>query len=364
MRLTLSDVLAQLRAEGLAPTGADDAMRSALARSTEEQLPWYLRAVVGLGAWVATAFLLGFLFEIDVLKGDTTRIIVGALLVSGAVWLRREETGEFLRQLAVAASLAGQGLVVFGIGEALHSPAAAGVTGVVLSVVLVWLMPDRLHRFLSAVIGSVAALAAVVDLGLPYGYEITTLALVALAAYIWRVGVRVRDERTAEMLEPVGYGLVVALFGVLLFGDSMVFSEVAREIHRGYRRSYLGAITTVGITIALAALVSAILEEHRTPRGGKLWVVAIGAILLLGAATLSSPGIVAGATVLVLGFDRRNPVLIALAVMFLLVFGSVYYYSLSLTLLEKSGVLAASGVLLLALRWYLAPRSDGGLVRP
>jgi uncharacterized membrane protein len=42
-------------------------------------------------------------------------------------------------------------------------------------------------------------------------------------------------------------------------------------------------------------------------------------------------------------------------VVFLLVFGSAYYYSLNLTLLEKSGVLAGSGVLLLAIRQRIAP---------
>ena len=354
MRLTVSDVLTRLQAEGLAPAGASDALRSALGTRADETIPWYMRVVVGFGAWVATGFLFAFLTELDILRDKTTSIIVGALLVAGAVWLRREVEGEFLRQASVAVSLAGQGLVVFGIGDVLDSPAIAGITGVVLSVVLVRLMPDGLHRFLSAIIGSVSALAAAIDLDLPYGYEITTLVLVGLAAYVWRVSVRARGETTAEMLEPVGYGLVVALFGVLLFGESRLLAEVAREVHRGYRRSYLGAITTVGITTALLALVSEIMEEHRTPRGSKLWVVTMGAIVLLAAATLSSPGIVAGATVLVLGFDRRNAVVIGLAVMFLLVFGSVYYYSLSLTLLEKSGVLVASGLLLLAVRWYLA----------
>jgi uncharacterized membrane protein len=51
-----------------------------------------------------------------------------------------------------------------------------------------------------------------------------------------------------------------------------------------------------------------------------------------------------------LAFDRRDRVLLAAAAIFLVAFGAFYYYSLHLTLLEKSGVLIGSGVLLLALR--------------
>ena len=64
-----------------------------------------------------------------------------------------------------------------------------------------------------------------------------------------------------------------------------------------------------------------------------------------------------------LGFDRRNPLLIELAVAYLLVFGAMYYYSLDLTLLEKSGILVGSGALCLAVRALLgaprAARSEG-----
>jgi uncharacterized membrane protein len=82
--------------------------------------------------------------------------------------------------------------------------------------------------------------------------------------------------------------------------------------------------------------------------------------LALGASASSSPGIVAGAAVLILAFDRRNPVLVGMAVVFLLVFGAAYYYNLDLTLLEKSGVLVGSGLLLLAIRSRLVPRGSEG----
>src|SRR5687767_13908793 len=117
MRLKISDVLAHLKAEGLAPAGADDAVRSALAAEMSDEMPWYMRVAIGVGAWVATAFLLGSLFAITGLKDDNARTIVGVLLIGAAVAVRRLSSAEFLQQAAVAASLAGQALVIDGFGS-------------------------------------------------------------------------------------------------------------------------------------------------------------------------------------------------------------------------------------------------------
>jgi uncharacterized membrane protein len=57
-----------------------------------------------------------------------------------------------------------------------------------------------------------------------------------------------------------------------------------------------------------------------------------------------------------LGAHRRNALLFGLASLFLVFFGSHFYYTLSMSLLAKSGVLLGSGLLMLALRLPLARR--------
>jgi hypothetical protein len=348
MRPSLAELLDQLRREGLAADADAAAVRAALDTSADDELPWYLRTVVGLGAWAATAFLLGFLAAVDALRDDGARVVVGLLAVAGALWLRRAAAAEFVRQAAVAASLAGQGLVAIGLGES-RGAAAAGVAALALSAALVPLMPDRLHRFLAPLVGAAGASAAVMDLDVPAGLELVAVALVVLAALVWRVGPRGRTERTDDALEPVGYGLVVALFLVLVAQASSVL---------GLRRVLAGGgalpaspawVVTAAVTLALAALALAILAERQALRGARAAMV-VGAVVALGAATYRSPGIGAGVAALVLGVDRRRPVLVGLAALFLLAFGAVYYYSLALTLGEKAGVLAASGLLCLAAR--------------
>ena len=351
MRLSVADVFAQLRAEGLASAGADAEVRSALTPELHDELPWHMRLAVGFGAWLATGFLLGSVMAIADLEDDLTRAAVGALLIVGAIWLRRTAKAEFLRQAATAASLAGQGILIFSIGEAYDSR-IAGLAGVGLSVLLIWLMPDPVHRFLSTLIAVIAAAAVAVDSDAPV-LEVVRLAVVLLVAYVWRIGLRTRGAALAEMLAPVGYALIVGLFGLLLFGVLVTIPD-GRMLVGNVHGIVPGRATAVAMVVLLAALVWKIIEELGGQHSSKQSVAALAGVVILGASTLSSPGVMAGVAVLTLAFDRRDRALLGLATLFLLFFGSMYYYSLQLTLLEKSAVLAGSGALLLAIRQRIA----------
>jgi uncharacterized membrane protein len=79
------------------------------------------------------------------------------------------------------------------------------------------------------------------------------------------------------------------------------------------------------------------------------WLVG-GVCALLHAA----PGIPAALLLLVLGVERRHPVLAGLASGLLVFFLGAFYYQLATTLLWKSAGLAGAGLLLLLARGALA----------
>jgi hypothetical protein len=358
VRFTIAALLDRLRAERLVTRADADAVRAALAAQSADEMPVYLRIVVGIGAWLATGFLLGFFFGLDLLTSALARIVFGVVLVALSVWRRRRARNDFSRHAAVAASFAGQGLIVFGLGEATTDVSVPAMVAVLLSVVLIRLVPDRLHRFISAVVAAHAATIALTTLHLPLAHDIAALLVVCAGAWIWRVRLHDRSDDVDEMLLPVGYGLVVALFGILV--QSTFASAVLGGLDRSHRHElpFVGAPSTIAIALVLALLAYAIVREHGTARRHAVVGTIVVAIALFAAATLRSPGIIAGVAILVLGFDRRNPLLIELAVAYLFVFGAMYYYSLDLTLLEKSGILVGSGALCLGARALLgAPRA-------
>lgn len=371
MRLTLADVFGRLVAEGLAPPESLARAGAALDGSTDTAPPWYARVIAGFGAWVATGCLIGFLVIVDLVDDETAAMIVGALLVVAGVYARRqaEPDQDFVRQLSLAVSLAGQVLVIVGVRATTGSTAAAGLAALAMSSVVIALVPDQAHRFMAALTGSIGLIATMASFRLAWyiaslgplgdvilrGSDIAAAVLVGVIAYVWRVDVRGRSSEGADMLEPVGYGTIAASLVMLVF--SSWFHEL-EDFTRGQRSAAaawtLGPGTTIAIAVALLTLMVEILRELRATS------LTAAAPVVLALVTLSTPGIIAAVALLALGFDRRNRVLIAVATAFLVKFLSMYYYSMKLTLLEKSVVLVASGLVLLGARVYLELRYKPG----
>lgn len=346
MRRSIADVIAQLRAEGLVADADIGAVRAALGAEPGDDAPWYLRVAIGLGAWLATALLLGFFMTVAPLDDDVTRMLTGAVLTAAAVAVHLRSPADFMRHATVAASLAGQFLFLAGFHDTFDERRLTGLMLVVLSGAMVWLVPDTVHRFLSAVAFGVGAFVATVDEKTMRGFEAMTLVMVAITAIVWRARLRERSADVARMLVPVGYGLVTIIFGALLMG---LLTRIGRLSLDDTPMFVLGRVTTAGITVALLALAWKILDEQGRARGPVL-VATMVAIIGIAVITMSTPGIIAAAAVLTLSFDRGDRVLRGMGILFLLVFASAYYYTLALTLLEKSAVLALSGAVLLAIR--------------
>lgn len=354
MRLSMRELFARLVAEGLAPAEAEPAARAALASEVERHLPWYMSLAVAIGAWLATTFLLFAIFAISGLRSETAQVAVGVLLSAGAIFARREADAEFARWAAVAVALAGMGLVTIGVSGATDSPVWAAVACFVVALAFIRLVPDTTLRFLSTLSAGSALFIWLLGNKVPFGFDVGIAILVAAIALVWRHGVARRSDALAEILEPVGYALVIVLFGALL-GRTFATSTHAHwtiEISRDV--GTLGPLATIVCTAALLTLAWRVLDEHGLPLGSPLSFAILAGVVLLGAGTLESPGIVAGVAALMLAFDRRNVVLLGMAAIFLIVFGSFYYYSLNLTLLQKSGVLIGSGLLLLSIRHRVA----------
>lgn len=348
MRMTMAELMARLRAEGVASADDAEAVRAALGAGGEEEMPMYLRTLVGLGAWVATILLMAFFFALHLLDDKGAALVFGVVLIGGATWLRRRSGGDFTRHAAVAASFAGQGLIVSAVDLVSQNDGTPFIAAVLISVVMIIVMPDPLHRFVSATIAVGATAAALAALHVDHALDVTALITVLVSALVWRVGLVDRSDALTEMLTPVGYGLAIGLFGVCLF--SAFFSMV--DSGRGQAPG-LSAVTTDGVAVMFAIFVMAILREHDTSPSTPASATMLVIIAIFAALTLKSPGIICGAAMLVLGFDRRNLVLIELATTYLIVFGAANYYNLNLTLLEKSGILVASGALCLVARLLL-----------
>ena len=162
------------------------------------------------------------------------------------------------------------------------------------------------------------------------------------------------NEIIVKLYSPLGYGLVVALFIMLLPSTFLVEIAAILEIP-----SITWSWSTFGLVMLLLSLEYTLLHSHNFPLASANSTILLGGTILLGLLFYQTPGIIATVIVMVLGFQRGNRVLMGGATLFFTIFLVAYYYHLELNLLMKSIILTSSGLTLLGLRWILKQLPQG-----
>jgi uncharacterized membrane protein len=343
---TMQTVLGQLEDEGLLSPDARATIIPALAAPDDAAgTPWYVRALVGISAWIAAVLLIAFLAGgTQLLNTAQASIIVGLILCGIAIATRRiMPSSVFGVQLALALSMAGQALFTFGVTDSSNTVLPTVLALVVLEVALIAIYPDMLHRFLSTVVIVGALMALLLDWNLPGAVHPLAGLLAAGAVVLWERESALAVVRAASLSRPIGYGLCVALLGVLCLG----IAELIAIPHW-----WISGLLLLPILLVLEYRIVSRFEP-RADAAIVLWLV--GATVLVSLPALWIPGVLAAVIVIVLGFQRANRLLLGLGAAFLAVFLIAFYYHLDITLLLKSLLLLATGLLLLGLR-ALTPR--------
>jgi hypothetical protein len=331
---------------------SDDAasLRRSLEKAAahDQSAPWYVRLLAASGAWISALLLTLFLFAVDLFKSGGVAVAVGVAMVAAACVARAKVRNDFAVQASLAVAVAGEAAALIGMDDAWHlKDTQMALAALVLNAVVVVAMADPVGRFLAAAFSIACAIFISYDsqvLGVAVGF---ILLLAAGAAAVWLSPPSWGGARWRAIRPSLGVALVAGFLG------SLALNLAERS---WWDRSAADVITTAGVTALAAFLVAWILREHRIPLRSEPGAVAIAGTLLLGAVAWRTPGILGAASMLALGYHRREVVLLGLAVASFLGFAGWYYYSLELTLLEKSGVLILSGAIALGAREYLRRR--------
>jgi hypothetical protein len=323
--------------------------------------PWYVRAMLGIAGWIAAAFLLMFVGAAFafIMREAAYAALLGAACCAAAYGLFRAFDGnDFAEQFALVVSLVGQVLIVIGIGDVLNMRDPALYLSVAAAEgLLALLIPNFLHRVLATGGAAIAIALAINRLSL---HGLAAPLLCAGLAWVWLEPGRWAAK--GGLWRPIGYGLVLALLLVetfrlfdpewLLGAPNERTSWIA--VHGPLVGRALNAAILVWVAIALARR-----EGYRpgVPGESRVALAAAGAALVIGLLSLGAPGLVSALLILLLGFAAGNRLLMALGVLSLLGFVSHFYYSLHSTLLEKSGLLAVTGLVLLG-AWYMLRRGS------
>jgi hypothetical protein len=318
----------------------------------EAHTPWYVRVMLGIAGLIAAVFLLGFVgmgFAF-VMESKVASLVVGLMVIAAAYAVfRAAPPGDFTSMFALAVSFAGQGLLIFGLFGLFERHIAGGLPFALIAAIealLAVAMPNFIHRAASAYAASLAFAYACEASG---AHFIAAGVVAAAVAYVWLNEARL--GKLHAVVTPIGYGLTLSLVqieGTTLMGHSMAALLGSETVYKGWPW-IAEALVVAALLVSVWTLLARagwVLPERRA-------VLALVAAVAIGAASFKAPGIAGGLMIALLGFENGNRVLVGLGIAGLLFYVSGYYYLLDTTLLLKSGVLAATGAVLLAARWLL-----------
>lgn len=343
-KMTLHDVAEALQAEKL--LSADDAAWFLNGRADLQ--PWYIRAMVGFGAWLASLLLIGFVASFS-LAMDGGYAFIGLALIVGAVLLRHRTENDFLIQCALASSLAGQALFGYGFAETVGHDEFEIFLGfaLVVSAVLFFVFPDRIHRVIMVLLatGSLTTLLFVWEANslVPILGPAFTGALILLH----RGMPSLISSRYSAFVRPLMNGLMLSAFGVLLLSTVYVLPELGADF-QFYPRPWISTILLGALFLYIGSQIRAMIADTSNTTAS---LVFYGMMLVIIACSWAAPGLLLGLIIVMLGAESGSKTFIGAGIVFFSVFLAAYFYGIEVSMLTKSITLVASGAAILVSRW-------------
>lgn len=329
---------------------ADDQVASLLDRSNAPQrdgLPWFMSLALGFGAWVTALVLLGFsaalvvaFFDDDIDEMTAPALVLGLLFLGGGIALAKNRvTASFTGHFADALSAAGISLVVLAMVFELEVYWAPTLIATVFAVATAcWRSSQLLQGLAAALALFLLSLWAydVSEAQLPLVLAIVILLMVSLLLF----GVAKLNLRAGACVVL----LLAGLFEMTTFFDGYLAYSPNSNAARYEDLTQLVHYLAIALPVSIAWRQVEEVQEK---------LLLVGLVAIAGAVTGILPP--AGSAVLpalVLAGISGSRGLAISGVVLEVYFIVRYYYSLDLTLLEKSFIMMGTGTFLLV-AWAL-----------
>ncbi|MGB9097087.1 DUF2157 domain-containing protein [Erwinia sp.] len=339
-------------------------------------LPWYLRLALSLGSWgaaiIVLLLLILILYVADMLNDPNGLAIILPSLILAALargLLGAQGAGKY--HIGLAWAIAATYGLCFGLFLLIEPRWGSYFLPVMLCTmsvlaVMAIAMPSRTYRFMAITALTWLSVLLINDLTTLYFSPVVGLcvfsALVAGVVIFWsgmvKGQLKLLTGPLAEAVSPLLYGIPAGLILLCFTGLNVtllldIFWEPSL---------YFTLQTGLGAGIAAGLLISTLYQRvvHKTHSANLF----LSAAIFCGAVAVYAPGIGLGLWLLMLARYQGSRVVLLVTVCLLLLYVSGWYYFLGITLLQKSLLLFASGVVLLVMAFVARlalPVSTGGI---
>lgn len=313
-----------------------------------ESSPWWLQLLLGIAAWIASILIISSSIGPILALGDSNavRVVLATVLLAAAIWLAGKPQ-EFLQQMSVAIALAGQGLLVYVLYDALNNNDEAARYGCMLFSSLLLLSPlNAVHQRVSISIAVACLLSLITSAP---AVAVLSVAVAAGAVAAWCSRPHWTGLPFANRLKSLLEVATLAALGLSLFGQGLLLIDSSSWLNDQLLLaqalySALGSVLLLSTVFWLSRLATV---------PSRLVLLSITTLLCI--VLYPASGLLIGSALMLACFYGCSQRWVALSLLSMLFALSQFYYSLQLTLLYKSALLALSGMLVLA-AWLLLQR--------
>lgn len=309
------------------------ARRELAARSGAAEAPWYMQAVLGVGAWItaiAALFFVGLVMNLvlDIDEPNAFIALVGIVLFGFSLnLLRRRPDGAFTGHMAVAFAVAGTLLTAAGAGFPAESVLVAALVTLPFAASAIWLQRSALLQFLITSVALILVMVAVWEQADRLVGDLAAITVPAGAALLLRPG--------RLNLRPTAFALLIVPQGVELL--AMSFDQVWTWWYGWPAR--LVFLAVFGCLI--------VLNLRRVADQQRQMMAIAGAAAAIAVALLLPTGASVGLVLLALAYTLASRALAVIGALAEVYFTWQFYAELQSTLLTKSIILMGAGVVLL-----------------
>lgn len=325
-----------------------------IAQQQDKELPLYIRVLIGVGAFLTSIFIIGFLSIILFSNVDdiyTITTVFGLLFIAAAIFLahivnhQQEHSVKhsFFLQTSFAFMATGKSLLLFGLSKLFNSEWTISWVLLIMTISTYFVYKLSIDRFLSSFAFLFSVLVNIVN-STNLDSDTTILFIGFFLIQLTVALFLIISPRVKHPYLPIAYALIFSLCSCVIFIVSQRLFFISYHLN-------VVVINQVVNWMLVAALIFLILWINKFQIKSTNIVLALIGSIVLG--FISAPGIILAILLMIIGYAKHEKLLIVLAGLLLPVFLFYFYYSLNVTLLQKSIILITSGVLLLAARFYL-----------
>lgn len=336
----MSDLQAFCAEYGIDETAAANALER---RDGDGASPWYMRAFLALGAWVTAIAIVAFFAVFIGLVLDSGDGFEGILTALGiacfAVGLRmpaKQAGGAFRNSFATALAAAGGAMAIAGIGFLVESIWVSVLASLVFAgFVIRWSTGVILQLLVSGLAAGLIAAALVFE-EVPYFLDFASLLLVA--------GVLLWARPPQVDMRPTAFALLLAEPALSIYLRVGFWSYVPP-----------GGWVALAVHAALFLWLISVQWRHMAMPADRL-KLGIFAAAAVAVALILPPGGSGALVIMTLAYVVGSKPLGLLGVLLQAHFLLQFYYDLAISLLHKSFLLTAVGLVVLTCWWLIAGR--------